>query len=130
MDNTKQQSEETSGERDKAVRDFVDDVKDFAANLEMLLANDTEYVAKITHGYTRDLTAETVRLNGMTLDWADREMNQLMEKNNKLRAKLTFWASALAEHDRRNRIAEFKRQRELTTNKSGKGYLSGYCQGS
>jgi hypothetical protein len=119
-DNTKQQSatdeEATNGQKDKFVRDFVEDIKDFAANLEMLVANDMEEVEKMYNkGVIKNGVDELVRLNSMTLDWANREMNQLMETNNKLRAKLTKCTAQLAELDRHARVAEFKLKTKPTS---------------
>jgi hypothetical protein len=119
MDNTRQQSgadgEETNRQKANAVRDFVNDVKEFAANLEMLVASDMEEVEKMYNKRViKNAVAELTRFNSMTLAWADREMDQLMESNNELRAKLRKCTAQLNELDREARVAEFKLKKKTT----------------
>ena len=99
------QEEQRSEKMETAIYSLLNDIKDFAAKLEVLLEADDKEVEKRFWDELRGLengesVREKFRLNAMSFDWANREMKQLMEENNKLRADLKGWTAQPAEVNR------------------------------
>lgn len=116
MDNT-QQGLEFLKEKRKAIRDVVQKIQDFGANLEERLdldGHDTVYDEECKDEELRDIYRRKI----VTLAWANRTMHRYIKRYKELLVEVTEWIAQGDELEPYDPVDDFNRNKQPTTDQT------------